>query len=387
MRKVFVVLAMISILFAGCAKDKEEASRSPLSETIKIGLAIPLTGGAAAYGEMVKGGVDIMLEQINKAGGVNGRQVEIVLGDDLCDPKEAAIVAQKFASNQEIVAVVGHLCSSSTLAGKPIYQKAGLVAVSPCSTAVNVCEGSDYMFRTVYRDDFQGIFNARYIKNVLGFEKVAIFYDNDDYGIGLKDAFLDEAGEIGLMVVAMEAYTKETTDFTPQLTKFKSLDAQALFIAGLYNEAAIIASQALKAGVRLPITGADGIATPGFIEVAGAKAAEGAIASSPFAFGERGLNGRADRFADAFIAKTGKEADWMAATSYDALGVLIAAIKSAGANRQAIKDYLKGMDSLEKGYDGLTGVTYFDTNGDCQKPAFAVTVKNGKWVMASNQLK
>ncbi|MBI4652294.1 ABC transporter substrate-binding protein [Candidatus Desantisbacteria bacterium] len=164
-------------------------------EPIRIGIAGPFSGSLAGYGEMVKGGVEIMAEEVNKSGGIKGRKIELVFGDDLCSPKDAASVAQKFASDKSICIVIGHLCSSSTLAAKPIYKMLKLPAISPCSTNVTVCEGSDYMFRDVYRDDFQGIFMARYVKDILKLNKVAIFYDNDDYGIGLKNAFSSEAQE------------------------------------------------------------------------------------------------------------------------------------------------------------------------------------------------
>ncbi len=355
------------------------------AENIKIGVAGPFSGQAAAYGEMVKGGVEIMVDEINAGGGINGKKIELVFGDDMCDPKEAANIGQRFASDKSISIIIGHLCSSSTLAAKPIYKIAKLPAISPCSTAVNVCEGSDYMFRDVYRDDFQGIFMARYVKNILNLNKIAVFYDNDDYGIGLKDAFAQEAKKIGLTIQGVESYTKDVTDFTPQLTKFKSQKAEALFIAGLYNEAGLIANQTRKLNLNISIFGADGMGTPGYIDVAGKKASEGTMASCPYAF-EPGKNQIADKFAKKFKEKTGKDADWMAATSYDALGIAASAIKSVGQNREKIKDFLKSMNSKEKGYKGITGVTFFDKNGDCQKPAFVNIVKDGKWIPVEKQM-
>ncbi|MBI5206863.1 MAG: ABC transporter substrate-binding protein [Candidatus Firestonebacteria bacterium] len=354
--------------------------------TIRIGVAGPFSGPAALYGEMVKGGVEIKAEEINKSGGINGKKIELVFGDDLCDPKEASSVAQRFASDKSISIVIGHLCSSSTLAAKPIYKMLKLPAISPCSTNVKVCEGSDYMFRDVYRDDFQGIFMARYLKNILNINNVGVFYDNDDYGIGLKDSFVQEGEKIGLNIKGIETYTKDVTDFTPQLTKFKSFGVSALFIAGLYNEAGLAANQARKLNMQIPILGADGIGTPGYIEVAGKKSSEGTMASCPYAF-EQGNDPQADKFSKIFKQKTDKEADWMSATSYDAMGIAVKAIKAVGNDREKIKDYLKSMDKPEKGYKGITGVTYFDKNGDCQKPAYVNIVRDGKWVPAPRQMK
>ncbi|MBI4652295.1 ABC transporter substrate-binding protein [Candidatus Desantisbacteria bacterium] len=137
--------------------------------------------------------------------------------------------------------------------------------------------------------------------------------------------------------------------------------------------------------MNIPILGADGIGTPGYIEVAGKKAAEGSMASCPYTF-TSGKDPVADKFAADFKKKTGKDADWMAATSYDALGIALKAIESAGADREKIKDYLKSMNSREAGYIGITGITFFDANGDCQKPAFVNIVTDGKWIAAPSQM-
>ena len=210
---VMTFVTIIGFALTGCETKNE----------IKIAVAGPFTGPIAAFGEMIKRGAELKAKEINAAGGVNGKTLTLVFEDDTGKDKEASLVAERIASNRQILAVVGHFNSSCSLAGKPIYQRAGIVELSPGSTNVRVAAGSDWTFRNIYRDDFQAAFAAKYIKNVLGdIQKVAIFFDNDDYGRGLKESFAAAAKELGLEIVGMEAYDRDNTDFKAQLTSIKA---------------------------------------------------------------------------------------------------------------------------------------------------------------------
>ncbi len=377
--KVCIMIIAVTVMaFTGCSKrEKGEAS------VYKLGVAAPFTGQYSEYGNMVYNGIELKVDQVNAAGGINGKMIELDKGDELCDPKEAAIVAQKFIADDEILAVIGHLCSSATLAAQTYYDEAGLVEFSPTSTQVDIGKGSIWTFRDVYRDDFQGKFLAKYAKEAIGKKSVAIFYENNDYGIGLKNAFEERARELGMKVKAVEAYTSQDTDFTSQLAKIKDSKPGVLFIAGLYNEGALIAAQARQLGISAQIMGGDGIGSPGYIDNA-AKAAEGTLITQPFLLDA--ATGKAKEFGKAFRERYSKDPDWMAATSYDAAGILIDAIKNSDATRRGVRNYLASMDSREKGYYGVTGITYFDENGDCYKPIYVMTVKDGKFVAAKKQL-
>lgn len=353
------------------------------AEVVKVAVAGPFTGNAAAFGDMIRKGAELKAKELNAKGGIKGKKLELVFGDDVADPREANLVATKFASDKSILAVVGHFNSSCSLAGKPIYKRYGVVELSPGSTNVNVCIGSPWTFRNVYRDDFQGQFLAKYVKNVLKFQKVAVFYDNDDYGSGLKDAFINEARKIGLNIIAVEAYDRKTTDFTAQLTNFKTKNPDAIFISGLYNEAGLIVSQARRLGISAQFLGADGVDSPGFLQIAG-KAAEGTLLTTPFLF-DKGSS-EAAKVYEAFKKGYKVEPDCWAALTYDAVGMIAEAIEKAGENRKAIRDYLAAKTSKDKGYKGITGLTYFDENGDCYKPAYVKVVKNGKFTSAGKQM-
>lgn len=376
-----IISCCIIVSLMGCAKKPSE---TPKQDVIKIGLAAPFTGDCAQFGDMIKMGSRLKIKELNESNGINGKKIELVEEDDAANPQEAASVAQKLAANKDVLIVIGHFNSSCSLAGKPIYKEAGLVELSPGSTNPEVCKGSEWTFRNIYEDIFQGQSLANYTKNKLKLKKISVFFDNDDYGIGLKDAFVDEAKKIGLSVVGIETYERDTIDFRPQLIKFKKLNPDAIFISGLYTQGALIAAQSRELGINVQLLGADGILSSDYIKNAG-QSAEGTILTCPFLFELGGQETK--QFVELFTKEYKTKPDCWAALSYDAVGIAVAAIKNAGEDRKAIRDYLAKITSPEKGYPGITGNTYFDENGDCKKPIHVAVVKNGQFVPAEKQIK
>ncbi|MCC7263891.1 MAG: ABC transporter substrate-binding protein [Candidatus Latescibacteria bacterium] len=355
------------------------------AEPLRIGVAGPFTGSGAMYGVMIRNAATLALEEANAAGGIKGRTVEAEYGDDEGKNDKAVTVARKFATDQNICMVIGHFNSTCSLAGKPIYRDAEVVQFSPGSTNIHVCEGSDYTFRNLYRDDYQGTFMADYIKKILGLDRVAVFFDNDDYGKGLKDAFVKQAQAIGLQVVTTQDYVREkTSDFAPLLDLAKNAQAQAVFIAGLYAEAGTIVKQAREKGIKLQFLGGDGVFGPGFTEIGG-QAAEGTLIVTPFLFGPTSSE-PAKNFAAKFNKRFGREPDTWAALTYDAVTMALDGIRAVGPNRNDLRDWMAAHDSRDKGFKGITGVTYFDHNGDCLKPAMVALVEGGRFVLAPKQM-
>lgn len=383
MRNWFVGLLIIGIAsILGCSSQPE----------VRVAVAGPFTGNAAAFGEMIKRGAELRAKHINEAGGINGRQLTLVFGDDTGAEKEAISVATRFATDRRILAVVGHFNSACSLAGKPIYAENGIVELSPGSTNVSVCEGSDWTFRNLYRDDFQGEFIAKYIKDYMKeFQTVAILFDNDDYGRGLRDGFSAAAEEIGIEIVASEAYDRDNTDFKAQLTSIKAKNPDLIFISGLYSQAGLIAKQARESGITAQFFGADGVDSPDFLMIAGA-AAEGTYLTTPFTFELGGEE--AKQVASSFENEYGVPPDTWAALTYDAMGMIAEAIEKTynkdtplAENRKAIRDHLASLDTPEEGYKGITGLTYFDKNGDTvNKPAYVKIVKDGQYTTAPQQV-
>ena len=387
-----LVVGFVSVL--GCQPpDKKNTSETQTTQgEVRVAVAGPFTGNAAAFGEMIKRGAERKAKEINEAGGINGMKLTLVFGDDAGTEKEAISVATRFATDRRILAVVGHFNSACSLAGKGIYQKNGIVELSPGSTNVSVCEGSDWTFRNLYRDDFQGEFIANYIKNFLKtFQTVAILFDNDDYGRGLRDGFTAAAEKIGIEIVASEAYDRDNTDFKAQLTSIKAKNPDLIFISGLYSQAGLIAKQAREAGITAQLFGADGVDSPDFLIIAGA-AAEGTYLTTPFTFDLGGE--KAQQVATAFESDYGVLPDTWAALTYDAMGMIAEAIEktynkdaSLAEKRKAIRDHLASLDTPEEGYKGITGLTYFDKNGDTvNKPAYVKIVKDGKFTTAPDQV-
>jgi branched-chain amino acid transport system substrate-binding protein len=352
-----------------------------MADNIRIGVASPFTGDLAAYGDNIKAGVNLKLKEINDAGGINGQKIELVWGDDLCAPKDAGTVASKFAADKSIVAVIGHLCSSATLAAMPIYVRAELPAISPTSTNPTIGDvGKGWFFRNCYTDDFQGKYLASHVvPKLLGKNSVAIFYENNDYAIGLKDSFMAGAKSAGITVTGAEAYVAKTTDFTPQLTKLLQDKPDTIFLCGYHPEGALIAGQARKLGFNGPLFGADGIDNEDYIKIGG-KATDNTYCTVPFLAASAGPEGQA--FAKRFKEAYGRDVDWMSANAYDCLGILAQVIAKTGADRKKIREGMAAINSEDNGYKGITGLTYFDEKGDCAKPAFVKMVKDGKFVAA-----
>lgn len=368
---LFVVLVMSA--FVGCGQPAAPAE----SETIKLGFAGPLTGPSAQDGESMKNGAALAADLVNKAGGINGKMIEFEFADDKSDPKEAAAVANKFTSDVNLMAVIGHFNSSCTLAGAPIYNKAGIVEISGGSSSPAVSEAGPYTFRTITTDAFQGQYLVNWAVNDEGFKKIAVVYENTDYGQGILSVTEAEAAKLGAEIVAKEAYILgQTKDFSSIVTNIKAAAPDVIIIGGLYNETALFAKQAQRSGLAIPMMGVDGIYSDALVELGG-EAVEGIMltgffhASSPSPVTQD--------FIAAYKAAYNTEPGTYAAYTYDAASIVIDAMKNGAADRKAIMEYLTTL----KDYNGVTGVTSFDENGDCIKEPLKLIVKDGKFEVYS----
>lgn len=370
-KRVFLLLAILSIILSGCASQGQSTDQ----EKLYIAVTGALTGPSAQDGQEIKRGAELAVDNINANGGINGKQVALVFEDDRSDPKEAANIANKLVNDSRILAVIGHYNSSCTLAGAPIYNKAGLVEISGGSTSPAVSQAGPYTFRVIVTDAEQGDYVTKWMVKELGFKNVVIMYENDDYGAGLKDVIDMKVTEYGGKVLGIESYyLGQTKDFTPYITKLRALNPDALFIAGLYNEAALIAKQAADVGWTPPIFGTDGFYTQALIDMGG-KAVEGVRVSGYF------FSGNPDPAVQDFVAQIKTKYNVVpgayTANGYDAMMVLAEAIKKNGADRGKINDYLTTL----KGYKGLTGTISFDENGDAMKDPLKLQVVDGQFTI------
>ena len=237
---------------------------------IKIGVAGPMTGANAAFGEQYMKGAQAAADAVNAAGGVNGEKIVLVKGDDACEPKQAVTVA-KDLTNQKVAGVVGHFCSSSTIPASEIYDEAGIIAITPGSTNPAVTErGLSAMFRMCGRDDQQGIVAGDYIVDVLKGKKVVVLHDKDTYGQGLADATKAQLEKRGVKPVLYEGLTRGEKDFSTIVTKIRGAGADVVYFGGLHPEAGPLVRQLREQGLKdVKFMSDDGIVTDELVTTAG----------------------------------------------------------------------------------------------------------------------
>ncbi|KAI2691881.1 MULTISPECIES: ABC transporter substrate-binding protein [unclassified Pseudomonas] len=237
---------------------------------VKIGVAGPMTGANAAFGEQYMKGAQAAADAINATGGVNGEKIVLVKGDDACEPKQAVTVA-KDLTNQKVAGVVGHFCSSSTIPASEIYDEAGIIAITPGSTNPQVTErGLSAMFRMCGRDDQQGIVAGDYIVDVLKGKKVAVLHDKDTYGQGLADATKAQLVKRGVTPVLYEGLTRGEKDFSAVVTKIRAAGADVVYFGGLHPEAGPLVKQLRTEGLKdVKFMSDDGIVTDELVTTAG----------------------------------------------------------------------------------------------------------------------
>ena len=238
---------------------------------VKIGVAGPMTGANAAFGEQYMKGAQAAADAINKAGGINGEQIKLVAGDDACEPKQAVAVANRLVDQDKVIGVVGHFCSSNTIPASDVYADAGVIMITPGSTNPQVTERKlDAVFRMCGRDDQQGIVAGDYIVDVLKGKKVVVINDKDTYGKGLADATSAQLTKRGVKPILEEGLTRGEKDFSALVTKIRSLGADVVYFGGLHPEAGPLVRQLREAGLKdVKFMSDDGVVTDELVATAG----------------------------------------------------------------------------------------------------------------------
>lgn len=342
------------------------------AEPIYIGLMAPMTGDYAEYGMFFREGIGLAAEDINRAGGLHGRPIEIVVGDSRADPKEAVLVAQKFVVNPKIVAVIGDFTSSCAMAAAPVYEEAKMVEFSPTSSHPDFTKKGKFMFRNTPTQEYEAPFLARWAVKDLGKKRVATIYIKNDWGLSTNKYFVETAKSLGAEVLAQEAFLPGEKDFTAILTKIKKENPELLYIGAMYAETALITTQMKKMRFHPVMMGCTAVYSPKLLELAG-NAVEGLLANALF-FPEFDRP-EVKKFHKAFVEKYKKEPTSFTAIAYDAMYVLANAINIAGTDREKIRDAL----AATKNFPGATGAATF-VGGDVVKEYGKIMVKGGKWV-------
>lgn len=368
---VLALSTLLIALSAGSGCKTPGATGTSEGGTIKIGHYASLTGETATFGTESDEGVKLAMKEINAAGGVLGKQIEVETQDDQSKPEEAKTVATKFAADEKIVAVIGEVASTRSMAAAPVFQRAGIPMVSPSSTNEKVTQEGEYIFRVCFIDNFQGKVMAEYAANDLKAKKIAIMREQtSDYSVGLSDVFTKEFKKLGGTITADASFKSSDTDYRSQLAKAK--DADAIFVPAYYNTVGTIARQARELGIKAPLLGCDGWDSPTLVEGAGGagKALEGSYFSNHYSKDDKAP--RVQDFVKTYTAEYGHAPSGLAALGYDAMKIVALAIKTAGsADRAKIKDAL----AQTKDFPGVTGNITIDANRNASKPAVVLQIQ------------
>lgn len=381
MKNHALCLIALTVLF-GCGKetpsatDKAGASKAPEMQIIKIGTASQVTGSQASIGIDVRNGVQLAIEDINKVGvSIGGKPVkfEMVAEDDEANPTKATTVAQKLVDSK-VSAVVGHWNSGTSIPASKIYADAGIPQISPGSTNPDyTLKGYKTSFRLVAHDGLLGPALAKFAMEKLKAKNFAVIDDSTAYGQGMAESFENAVKASGARVVAREHTTDKDTDFKAILTKIKGKNPDLIMFGGIYPQAAPMVKQMAELGIKARLISGDGIQTPDFITLAGG-AAEGVMASAPGQPKDQMPGGK--EFLEKYTAKFGGEVVLNAPMAYDAVMVLIEAMKRADS-----ADPAKLLPEVGKtNYQGVIGPIVFDEKGDLKNsPITIYVVKGGKW--------
>lgn len=369
----FVFLCLCSVLLASC--NTTGAGDDLASNEIVIGEYGSLTGGTATFGISTRNGIDIAVDEINKAGGVLGKKVRVIVEDDQGLAAEAQTVVTKLITKDKVVAVLGEVASSNSIAAAPVAQQNGIPMISPSSTNPEVTKKGDYIFRVCFLDPFQGYVMAKFATGTLKMTKAAVLRDiKSDYSVGLANAFIENFQKMGGMIVADESYSAGDTDFNAQLTSLKSRSPQAIFVPGYYTEVGLIARQAKKQGLSVPLLGGDGWDSPKLIEIGG-KDLDGSFYSNHYAV--ENPSPQAQKFLAAYKERFNAVPDALAGLGYDSAMVLFDAMRRAGTTEGP---KLRDAIAQTKDFQGVTGQITLDADRNATKPAVVLEIKEGKLV-------
>ncbi|HYG69338.1 MAG TPA: ABC transporter substrate-binding protein [Anaeromyxobacteraceae bacterium] len=380
-----LTVTLAALALQGCEQKKPSegatptagggAGAGPAGGTILLGHVGSMTGNEATFGESTDRGVRLAVDEANARGGVKDRKLEVRTYDNQGRPEESANAAIRLITEDKVAVLIGEVASRRTLAMAPIADRYQVPLVSPSSTNPRVTKEGEktrpYVFRVCFIDPFQGTVMAKFARENLKLERVAVMRDvGNDYSVGLADYFIATFRELGGKIVDDQSYKAGDQDFKAQLTTIKGKNPEAIYVPGYYTEVALMARQARELGIKVPLMGGDGWDSSKLFEIGG-KALEGSYYSNHVAPDDPAP--RIQEFVRKYREKWGAAPDGLAAQGYDAAQVVIDAMSrapdlSGGAIRKALED--------TKGFEGVTGTITINADHDAVKPAVVVQVTN-----------
>jgi branched-chain amino acid transport system substrate-binding protein len=364
---LIAAVAAIVLLPAGCKRGG--------GDEILVGEYGSLTGTTATFGQSTNNAIQMAFDEINAAGGVLGKKVRVAVEDDQSKPEEAATAVTKLINQNHVVAMLGEVSSSRSLAAAPICQANGVPMISPSSTNPRVTQVGNYIFRVCFTDPFQAEVGARIAWEILKVKKVAILSDvRNDYSVGLQTFFRQHFKGYGGEIVAEQSYSEGDSDFRAQLTQIKSANPEAIYVPGYYTEVATIARQARELGITVPLIGGDGWDSPRLWEIGG-EALNGCHFSNHYSVDDP--SPAVQKFVADYRKRFNQVPDALAALGYDAARILADAMKRAGSPKgDKVRDALV----QTKDFPGVTGTITINNERNAVKPAVVLKIENGKFV-------
>ncbi len=374
-------LLLVSAVLVGC-KDKDEksgggggATNSASGDTILVGEYGSMTGGTSTFGQATHAGVQLAVDEINAAGGINGKKIQLITEDDESKADKVVSVVQKLISKDKVVAVLGEVASSRSMLAAPVCQDAKVPMISPSSTNPEVTKKGDYIFRVCFTDDFQAAVAAHFAYDQ-GYRNVAVFKDvKNDYSKAFAEIFTKEFTKKGGKIAGEQSYQEGDSDFKAQLSNLKSANPDALLVPGYYTEVGTIARNAREVGLTVPMLGGDGWESDKLVPGAG-NTLEGSFFTNHFF--SRDLP---DAHIQAFVANYKKAygdklPGALDALGYDAAKILFEAMKSAKTlDGTGIRDALAQI----KDFQGVSGKITIDANRNARKEAVVLQIKGNEF--------
>ena len=340
------------------------------ADSVKIGFNVPLTGFAAADGKSALNGAKLAVKQVNQAGGINGKMIELVVYDDQASPKQAVPISNKLIEKDNVVAAISGSYSGATRAAAGVFQSAEIPYISAYAVHPEITKAGNYVFRTSFMGEVQGRAGAKLIGATLQRKRVVLITLKNDFGKSLAAGFKEAAGQFNLQIVNEYEYSIKDRQFGPIVAKVKADAPEAIYATGYFFTAGPLVSQLRAAGITVPVIGQEGYDSEQFIKIAG-KASEGTIITTSL---DRDSNSSETRsFISEFEAMAGHKVDMVAASGHTAMKVLFAAMKKAGTTSpSAIRNAIAQTNLVAS-----TGSISFNDLGEVQKNVQVQVVRDG----------
>ncbi len=364
-KSIMSVLLTLTMVLSSCGNKESD---------IKIGVYLSLTGSMDSFGASANNGFKMALDEINAAGGILGKKVTFVTVDDQSKSSMALSAVKDLIQKDKVVAILGEVVSSRSLAAAPACQDAGIPMVTPSSTHPEVTRIGDYIFRTCFIDPFQSEVMADFAINTLKIKSICSLMDlKNEYSMNLGQVFDDKFSRLGGKILSTEFYSEGDVDFTNQIKTIKAAAPQAIFIPGYFSEVSMFAIQARKAGIKAMFLGTDGWDSPRLLETAG-RQLEGSYFSNHFSPNVGSAS--VDKFVADYLALYNVTPDAMAVLAYDAARTLFDAIKRAGiAKPEKIKEAL----AQTVAFPGVVGPITIDPERNAVKPAVILKISHSQF--------